>query len=159
MKRKNMNITLEILGLYLLTNIVYLLVFGLKGPLFNLINTWPNWLQIIITSVICLMIYIVVGYTYVLSKSSTVPIEEDLRKVLIIIFSINLVVFVMCKLISVYLVGINIWALYGLVNPAINGIIFKEDIPSWGMIISAIVPMLGLGIGLVLRILRVKENG
>lgn len=141
----------QMLAVYLVSNVLLLFILNGGLPFFQRINSFHILGRLLVIIPICIAIYAAVGYLFIIAKHETGV--EYVRKYLVtmvgFIVLVNVIVFVLAYLISMFTYDRGIWVLYSLVNPVFGNLIFESARESASIfwILTTVLPSIGLYIG------------
>lgn len=159
--KKILRLVFLTLGLHLITSLVFILLNGTIHPLYNLLKGWPLILQVIISSVFSFLIYIVPGYLFIIGLRKKDLLIKSIDRLVLVVSTILLVFFVVSFVYAMILYSKQGWLIYATANP-LSGLLiynlFDTKVSLWDLLwsISALIPALGMMLGMYLRL---KKEG
>ncbi|AMC92749.1 hypothetical protein AOC36_01725 [Erysipelothrix larvae] len=133
---------------------IHLLVFYMGHPLFDMLNEFPIWVQVVGVSLWNFIAYVVVGIILGVNRDDQ-PLYYLLLDRALILLALFLILVYGAIYISTYWYTLrNIWLIYSLLNALFGTYMYRlptESILSLWWVVSTIVPSIAMFVGALIR--------
>lgn len=154
-------ILFAILGVHVLTSLIFILVSNITHPLYSVLASFPLLVQVLVVVVFSFVLYILPGYLFIIGLEDKSRLIKFIDKLMTMFALILLIGFVISFVYTLVLHSKQGWLIYATLNPMSGLLIYNlfNKMASWWDIVwsfTVFAPPLGMMFGMYLRL---KKEG